>query len=100
AEMAGVRRSATQSFQIGLGRGICDKLSQIQAARAASRRSASGRDLVPVKAAMVDEEVARLGLALQSRELGRGRRVLSHAFSAGQAARQRFDYRPAITQAA
>jgi hypothetical protein len=100
SRMAGARRSATHSFQIGLGRGICDKLAQIQAARDASRRSASGRDLVPVKAAMVDEEVAKLGLDLHARELGRGRRVLADAFAAGQAAGQRFEYRPGITQAA
>ena len=100
ARMAGARRSATHSFQIGLGRGICDKLGQLQAAREASRRSLSGRDLVPVKAAMVDEAVAKLGLDLHARALGRGRRVLSDAFSAGQAAGQRFDYRPAITLAA
>jgi hypothetical protein len=98
--MAGARRSATHSFQIGLGRGICDKLNQLQAARDASRRSASGRDLVPVKAAMVDEEVAKLGLDLHTRALGRGRRVLSDAFSAGEAAGRRFEYRQAITQAA
>jgi hypothetical protein len=100
ARMAGARRSAAHSFQIGLGRGICDKLGQLQAAREATRRSLSGRDLVPVKAAMVDEAVAKLGLDLHARALGRGRRVLSDAFSAGQVAGQRFDYRPAITQAA
>src|SRR5262249_30751614 len=100
ARMAGARRSATNSFQIGLGRGICDKLARLQAARDASRRSVSGRDLVPVKAAMVDEEIAKLGLDLHSRELGRGRRVLADAFTAGEAAGQRFEYRPAITQAA
>ena len=83
-----------------LSRGICDKLGQLQAARDASRRSITGRDLVPVKAAMVDEEVAKLGLDLHARALGRRRRVLSDAFSAGQAAGQRFEYRPAITQAA
>ena len=92
--MAGARRSAMHRFQIGPGRGICDKLAQIQAARDASRHSASGRDLVPVKAAMVDEEeVAKLGLDLHARELGRGRRVLADAFAPGQAAGQRFEYR-------
>jgi hypothetical protein len=100
ARMASARRSATHSFQIGLGRGICDKLGQLQVARDAGRRSITGRDLVPVKAAMVDEEVAKLGLDLHARALGRGRRVLSDAFSAGQAAGQNFEYRPAITQAA
>lgn len=99
-QMAGARRSATHSFQVGLSRGISEKLAQMQTARDVSRRSASGRDLVPVKAALVDEEVAKLGLDLHTRALGRGRRVLTDAFTAGQAAGQRFDYRPAITRAA
>ena len=98
--MAGERRSATNSFQVGLGRGICGKLARMQAERANNRRSASGRDLVPVKAAMVEEELAKLGLDLHIRELGRGRRVLTEAYAAGEAAGQRFEFRPAITEAA
>ena len=100
ARMAGARRTASNSFQIGLGRGICHKLEMMEAARVANQRSASGRDLVPVKAAMVDEELAKLGLDLHRREVGRGRRVLSDALSAGEVAGQRFEFRPAITQAA
>jgi hypothetical protein len=100
AAMAGDRRSATTSFQTGLARGICGKLRAMQTARDASRRSASGRDLVPVKAAMVDEEVAKLGLDLRTRAMGHGKRVLTDAFTAGEAAGQRFEFTPAITQAA
>ena len=100
ARMAGERRSATNSFQIGLSRGISAKLQAMRVARDASRRSASGRDLVPVKTAMVDEEVAKLGLDLQAREMGRGVRVLTDAFTAGEAAGQRFEFIPAITRAA
>jgi hypothetical protein len=100
AQMAGARRSATNSFQIGLGRGICGKLDAMRAARAANRRSGSGRDLVPVKAAMVDEELAKLGLDLHARGPARSRRVLTDAFVAGKAAGERFEFAPAITQAA
>ena len=100
AQMAGERRSATNSFQIGLGHAILAKLQAMRAARDASRRSASGRDLVPVKAAMVDEEMAKLGLDLRTRAVGQGKRVLSDAFTAGQAAGQRFEFTPAITQVA
>jgi hypothetical protein len=100
AQMVGERRSATNSFQVGLGRGICGKLAQMQAERASNRRSASGRDLVPVKAAMVEDELAKLGLDLHTRELGRGRRVLAEAYAAGEVAGQRFEFRPAITEAA
>ena len=100
ADMAAARRSATHSFQVGLARGICDKLGQMQTAREASRRSVSGRDLVPVKAAMVDDALARLGLDLHRRQIGHGRRVLADAYAAGEAAGQRFEFYPAITEAA
>jgi hypothetical protein len=100
ADMAAARRSATHSFQVGLARGICDKLAQMQTAREASRRSVSGRDLVPVKAAMVDDALARLGLDLHRRQIGHGRRVLADAYAAGEAAGKRFDFFPAITEAA
>lgn len=100
AQMAGERRSATNSFQIGLGRGISQKLQAMRTERFASRRSATGRDLVPIKAAMVDEEVAKLGLDLRTRETGRRRRVLADAVTAGEAAGQRFEFTPAISQAA
>jgi hypothetical protein len=72
----------------------------MQVARVANQRSASGRDLVPMKAAMADEELAKLDLDLHRCEVGRGRHVLADAFSAGEAAVQRFEFRPAITQAA
>ena len=100
ARMAGERRSATNSFQIGLARGISGKLAALQTARDASRRSASGRDLVPVKAAMVEEEMAKLGLDLQMRALASRRRVLADAFREGEMAGDRFEYTPAITKAA
>jgi hypothetical protein len=101
AAMAGERRSATNSFQIGLARGIVDKLQSLAAARQTSRTSASGRDLVPVKAAMVDEELGKLGLDLHSRTVGsRGKPVLKDAFMEGEAAGQRFELTPGLTQAA
>jgi hypothetical protein len=98
--MAGERRTATNSFQTGLARGIAEKLHASRAARDAVMRSASGRDLVPMKAAMVDEEMEKLGLSLTSRVLSRGKRVLGNAYEAGQAAGERFQYTPAITKAA
>jgi hypothetical protein len=101
AAMAGERRSATNSFQIGLARGIADKLRGLAEARQASRTGATGRDLVPVKAAMVDEELGKLGLDLRSKAVGgRGKRVLQEAFSEGEAAGQRFEVTQGITEAA
>ena len=99
-QMVGERRSATNSFQTGLARGISGKLHAMRAAREAVIRSASGRDLVPAKAAIVDEEMEKLGLSLSSRALGRGKRVLTDAFAAGEAAGQRFEFAPAITEVA
>jgi hypothetical protein len=98
--MAGARRSATNSFQVGLSNGICDKLRALQAARDAHRRSASGRDLVIAKAALVDEEMAKLGLAMHKRGISGNRRVLADAFEAGREAGERFEYNPAIGRAA
>jgi hypothetical protein len=72
----------------------------MRAARDAVMRSASGRDLVPVKAAMVDEEMAKLGLNLTTRVLSRAKSVLTDAFQAGQVAGERFEVTPAITRAA
>jgi hypothetical protein len=99
-EMAGERRSATNSFQTGLARGIAGKLQGLRAARDAGLRSASGRDLVPVKAAMVDEEMEKLGLNLSRRALGGAKRVLSDAYAAGEEAGRRFEYAAAVTRAA
>jgi hypothetical protein len=100
ASLAGERRGATRSFQVGLGDGICDKLRALQAARDAYRASVSGRDLVVAKAAIVDEEMAKLGLALHKRGISGSRHVLTDAFTAGQEAAERFEYAPAIERAA
>ncbi len=101
AEMpSGERRTATTSFQTGLAHGICGKLKALREAREAMLRSNSGRDLVPVKASLVEDELAKLGLDLHQRHAARSKRVLTDAFEAGHEAGQRFEYTPGITQAA
>ena len=92
------RRSATNSFQIGLARGIRAKLHELRLAREAAFRSASGRDLVPIKAAVVDDEMAKLGLTLRARSRSSKRYVLTDAFAAGHEAGKRFEYRPGLPQ--
>ena len=52
-------------------------------------RTATGRDLVPVKEAVVEEELAKLGLRFQTRGGGRGRYVLRDAYEAGHEAGDR-----------
>ena len=91
AAVAGGRRTASNSFQIGLADGIAQKLWTMRERRSAQQRSASGRDLVPVKSALVDEEMARLGLDLAARSVTSRRMVLSEAFAEGQAAGARFE---------
>lgn len=95
-KMAGDRRSATNSFQYGLSRGISAKLRSLRVTRDAMNRSASGRDLVPVKAAVVEDELAKLGLNLTAKSVSRGKRVLSDAYAAGQQAGERFEIVSAI----
>ena len=99
-EMKGDRRSATNSFQIGLSRGISAKLHSMRAARDETIRSASGRDLVPVKSAMIEDEMAKLGLNLSRRSHAPGKRVIRDAYTAGQEADERFEFIPGITAAA
>ena len=92
------RRTATISFQIGLGRGITAKLQALREAREAALRRSSGRDLVLVKAGIVDEELSSLGLTLRARSRSGGRRVLKDAFDQGHTAGLGFTYTPGITR--
>jgi len=89
------RRSATNSFQVGLARGIIRKLDTLRQARDVTGGSTNGRALVPIKEAIIDAEMDRLGLSLRRRSAVR-RMVLPAAFSAGQEAGERFEYRPGI----
>jgi hypothetical protein len=95
---SGDRRKATQSFQTGLAHGISRKLHELRRQREAAMRTATGRDLVPVKEAVLEEELARLGLRFRTRGSGRGRPVLRDAYQAGHEAGGRFEYRPGITK--
>jgi hypothetical protein len=92
----GDRRSATQSFQTGLAHGIARKLRELRQGREEAMRTATGRDLVPVKEAVVEEELAKLGLRFHARGDSRGRYVLRDAYEAGHEAGDRFEYRPGI----
>jgi hypothetical protein len=92
------RRSATTSFQTGLAHGIANKLHALHAERETAMRVSSGRDLMPIKAALLDEELDKLGMTFQTRSGQKGRQVLSDAYHAGQAAGDRFEFRPGIGQ--
>ena len=93
---SGDRRSATQSFQTGLAHGIARKLDELRRQREETMQAANGRDLVPVKEAVVEAELAKLGLRFHTRGGGKGRYVLRDAYEAGHEAGERFEYRPGI----
>lgn len=95
AEMAGGhRRTAVNSFQIGLSRGLSAKLDALKAERAAQK--STGRDLVPLKTSIIDEELAKLGLSFHAQGQKRGRRVLAEAYEAGHVAGRKFEVRAGL----
>jgi len=85
------RRVTTRSFQIGLAHGIRDKLTGMKAERDTANRRLTGRDLVPLKASVVDEELEKLGLSFRAKALGRKRKVAPDAYKAGRAAGRKFE---------
>ncbi len=91
-----MRRTAANSFQIGLARGITAKLRTLRDAREVTLRGTSGRDLVVAKAAVVDEELAKLGLQFRARKGPAGKRVLLDAFEQGHEAGLGFEYTPGV----
>lgn len=95
---SGHRRTATNSFQIGLARGINQKLQTSRQSRDAATSSSASRALVPIKDSMIDDEMELLGLTFQRRSTTH-RRVLPTAYDAGREAGARFEYRPGIEQA-
>ena len=96
ATLAGLRRTATNSFGIGLGRGIAAKLQTLCQAREAVLRGASGRDLVVAKAGVIETELEKLGLHLRARSRSGGRRVLQDVYEQGREAGLGFEYTPGI----
>jgi len=92
----GLRRTASNSFGIGLGRGIVAKLHGLRTAREAALRRSSGRDLVVAKADVVEAELARLGMRFHARKGPAGRRVLQDVYEQGHAAGLGFEYTPGV----
>ena len=76
------RHLANASFALGMVASIADRLVAMKAAR---QRSGSGRDMVVVKAGVVDAELDRLGLVLRDVP-GISRTVEPAAYDAGDAA--------------
>ena len=91
-----LRRTATNSFQSGLGHGITAKLHALRTEREAALRRSSGRDLMVVKADIVETEMSALGLSLRTRSRSGGRRILKGAFEQGRITGLGFEHTPGI----
>ena len=88
------RRSISASFLHGMALSIAGKLRAMKAQRDTAHKL-TGRDLVLVKSATVDNEFAKLGMAFVKRQTGQ-RRVNSDAFDAGRAAGQSVAINPGV----
>ncbi len=93
----GERRTALNSFQIGLSNGIAGKLNTLKAARSATAAATTGRDLVAVKQSVVDDELEKLGLHFTRRSASSRRLVNSEAYAAGRAAGALFEPHAPLT---
>ena len=92
------RRSATTSFQAGLGHGICAKLDRLKADRDAAFRASGGRDLVPVKRHVIEDELAALGMRLKVLQTGR-KNLLATAYKKGRFTGENLDWEYKIAAA-
>lgn len=93
------RRISTRSFQIGLAHGIRDKLRSMKVERDAANRLSTGRDLVPIKASVIEDELEKLGLSFHAKGQARKRRIAPDAYHAGREAGQKFEPRRGVEAA-
>jgi hypothetical protein len=92
------RRTATASFQAGLGDGIRRKLDKLKAERDVALRASGGRDLVPVKRNVIEDELAALGMRLKIVESGR-KNLLARAYKKGQFTGENLEWEEKIAAA-
>ncbi len=88
------RHMANASFMLGMVASIADKLTAMKAERDRVN-CGSGRTLVVLKAAIVDDEFGKLDLKLRVRR-GASRVVSARAFAAGSLAGAALDVSPGI----
>lgn len=88
------RHMANASFALGMVASIADKLAAMKAGRDEANNR-TGRDLVVLKAAVVDSELEKLGLALRTVPRA-GRMVSPMAYEAGEVAGTSFAINPGI----
>jgi hypothetical protein len=83
-------------FQIGMAHRLAGRLSEMKRHQQAENIASTGRDLVVVKGAIVEEEFNKLGLNLRS--TGRGKQVRgSEHYAAGRAAGDRVNLNKGVS---
>ena len=92
------RRKVSTSFLHGMSSSIAAKLRAMKAQRDAAHK-VTGRDLVVVKSAVVEDELAKLGLSFSKRRQAQ-RTVAKDAFDAGHVAGQSVAINPGVGQGA
>ena len=93
------RRVSTRSFQLGLAHGIRDKLRSMKSERDIANRLSTGRDLVPIKVSVIEDELEKLGLSFHAKAQSRKRMVAPGAYHAGREAGQKFEPRRGVEAA-
>jgi len=93
------RRVSARSFEIGLAHGICDKLTSMKAERDAANRRSTGRDLVPLKTSIIDDEMEKLGLSFHAKGQTRKREVAPDAYRTGREVGRKFEPRRGVATA-
>lgn len=88
------RRTVTNSFLHGMAASVSAKLLAMKGERDAANAS-TGRSLVVVKRAVVDDELARMNMNFR-RSRSAGRMIAKNAFKAGQAAGRNLAINPGI----
>ncbi len=92
------RRSATTSFQAGLGHGIRSKLNRLKEERAAAFRASGGRDLVLVKRDVIEDELAAMGMRLRFLQTGR-KNLLAKAYNKGRVTGENLEWEEKLASA-
>ena len=81
---------------IGLARGLSAKLESLKAGRNVAAFNSTGRDLIPIKTSVIEEEFQKLGLSLRVKNVSSRRRVLAAAYRVGQEAGRKFEVHAGI----
>lgn len=92
------RRNATMSFQAGLGHGIRVKLDRLKDERNAAVRASGGRDLMPVKQNVIEDELAILGMRLKFLQAGQ-KKLLATAYEKGRITGENLEWEEKIVAA-